>query len=185
MILNAAPPYLLMWVLLCSDCAIRSGAATAIGNSHYDPIARTVSIKTKYGSTQTLPVTEAIAALASQCPHPTLPWMSQLPRGEVRRKNCTVHMGPLLAPYKQPALAMAWAALLHRCGITRRIIPHDLRRTTARAVYSHTHDLRLVQALLGHSHLAHTAWYLQDALTPVPRETLEFAKLNPLKERTQ
>lgn len=187
MIIAAAKPYLRMWILLCSDCALRSGTAARIGNEHYDPTARTISVTSKYGSVVTLPVTEEIAALAASCREPNMPWMSQLERGEKvnGRAGAVIKLGPSRKPYSQAGLCIAWGKLLRHCGIARRLVPHDLRRTTARRVYSATHDLRLVQALLGHSHLAHTAWYLQDALTVVPASTLELAKLNPTTEAIQ
>jgi site-specific recombinase XerC len=52
-------------------------------------------------------------------------------------------------------------------------------------VYKATRDLRVVQALLGHSNLAQTAWYLQDELTEVSVDVLELAKLNPTTETIQ
>jgi hypothetical protein len=40
-------------------------------------------------------------------------------------------------------------------------------------------------ALLGHSDLNSTAWYLQDNLVTVPASTLELAKLPPTTETIQ
>lgn len=70
-------------------------------------------------------------------------------------------------PYRQ---------LLRDAGITRRLTPHDLRRTTAVAMLEYTGDVRDVQALLGHRTLQSTIWYLDHDLRPVPRETLEALK---------
>ncbi len=86
---------------------------------------------------------------------------------------------------KLVSLQGAFIRLRRQLGITRRIHAHDLRRTTARNVYDKTKDLRLVQALLGHSDLNSTLWYLQDNLVNVQVSTLELAKLNPVTERTQ
>ncbi len=83
------------------------------------------------------------------------------------------------------ALGNAYMAVKRKCGITRKLTPHDLRRTTARRVYQITKDLRVVQAFLGHSDLVSTVWYLQDNLTEVPLATLELAKLNPATEAIQ
>jgi integrase len=41
---------------------------------------------------------------------------------------------------------------------------HDLRRTMAEKAYAVTHDLRVVQSLLGHDALYSTAYYLQRPL---------------------
>ena len=61
-------------------------------------------------------------------------------------------------------------------GITRRVTPHDLRRTTAVAMYKHSGDLRAVQALLGHANLNSTLHYLDHDLRPIERSTLEILK---------
>lgn len=50
---------------------------------------------------------------------------------------------------------------------------HDLRRTAARDLYDNTHDLRLVQALLGHANLAQSLWYLSDATHTLTAEHME------------
>jgi site-specific recombinase XerC len=55
-------------------------------------------------------------------------------------------------------------------------VPHDLRRTTAVAMLRATHDLRDVQAILGHKNLTSTMWYLDHELRPVKRSTLELIK---------
>ncbi len=60
-----------------------------------------------------------------------------------------------------------------RLGFTRRIVAHDLRRTTALALYKHTGDVRDVQALLGHRSLQSTIWYLDHDLRPVDLANLE------------
>ena len=62
-------------------------------------------------------------------------------------------------------------------GITRHIIPHDLRRTTAVGMLEATGDLRDVQALLGHRSLASTISYLDHDFSPINRATLELIKL--------
>jgi integrase len=67
-------------------------------------------------------------------------------------------------------------------NITRRITPHDLRRTTATAMYRATRDVREVQALLTHKRLNSTIWYLDHNLTPVSRPTLELIKRPPAAE---
>ena len=184
LILGAAPPRLLCWLLMCSDLAIRSGTAATLGPKHYDAGAATLTFATKYQAIVTLPVTRALAALLDQCLDTTLPFVAQL-AGAVGNQSITRSSPPLMRPISPVVLTATYRRLLKRLGITRKLTPHDLRRTTARRVYSATRDLRLVQALLGHSDLQSTLWYLQDALTEVPASALELAKLNPITERTQ
>ena len=103
--------------------------------------------------------------------------MQQLDRGPVQ--------GQKVGTLDYQALSKTFGRLKRRLGITRKLTPHDLRRTTARQVYAITRDLRTVQALLGHAELSTTLWYLQDNLQTVPVSALEVAKLNPLTERPQ
>lgn len=84
-------------------------------------------------------------------------------------------------------LGQAWRSLCKRVGITRHIVPHDLRRTAAVAIYHHTGDIRDAQALLGHKALASTLWYLDHDVRPISRDMLETIKrpyLVPTKEKT-
>lgn len=184
LIFGAAPPRLLCWLLMCSDLAIRSGTAATLNPSHYDRGARKLTFATKYQAIVTLPVTPTLAALLDRCTDASLPFVSQLP-GEVGNKSITRSSPPLMRPIDPVVLTATYRRLKMRLGITRKLTPHDLRRTTARRVYDETRDLRLVQALLGHSDLQSTLWYLQDALTTVPLAALELAALNPITERTQ
>ena len=169
-VMAAAPPWLRCWLLLCSDLAIRSGTAARLGLQHYDADRQELSFRTKFESAQTLPVTDelrvlldAAVAIAAEQGDGTRPFVSLLhPNGSA----------------KYGCLIKAFHALRGRLGITRRLIPHDLRRTTAVRTLEITRDLRLVQALLGHHNLDTTLYYLDHRNTPVSRATLEAAKLN-------
>ena len=68
-------------------------------------------------------------------------------------------------------------------GINRRIVPHDLRRTTAVAMLKETGDIRDVQSILGHRQLQSTFWYLDHDARPVDLSVLERLKL-PTKRIT-
>lgn len=167
-ILRAAPPHLRLFTLLCSDLAIRSGTAARIGPKHYDPERRTLRFTTKYHEALTLPVTAEIAALLETCNMQTEePFVHQLHR----RANPAI-----CSKRYSGTITSAWRDLRRRLGITRKLTPHDLRRTTAVKLYEATGDARDVQALLGHRSLSSTIWYLDHDLRPVSRATLELIK---------
>jgi integrase len=170
-ILAAAPDHLRLWTLLCSDLAMRSGTAAKIAPRHYDPTRRILAFTTKYGATLTLPTTDAIDALIQKCNlDDPEPFTRQLWRrvSRIRSKH------PDSAD--QDSYERQFKALRLLLGITRRIVPHDLRRTTAVAMLRESGDVRDVQALLGHRSLQSTIWYLDHDIRPVSRSTLENIK---------
>ena len=63
-----------------------------------------------------------------------------------------------------------------KLGITKRIILHDLRRTSAVGMLEASGDIRDVQALLGHHSLQSTVLYLDHDLRPINRDVLELIK---------
>jgi integrase len=170
-IFAAAPDHLLLWLLLCSDLAIRSGTAARLAPEHYDPMRNTLTFTTKCGEKLTLPVTAEIEALIGQCdlssdlPFARQLWIRRKPKGLRHRDHNS-----------QDTLNYAFRKLKVSLGITRKLTPHDFRRTTAVAMLRHTHDVRDVQALLGHRSLQSTIWYLDHDLRPVKRATLELIK---------
>jgi integrase len=62
-ILSAADPSLRCWLLLCSDLALRAKTAALIAPENYDQEARTITFVTKFGTAQTLPITNELADL--------------------------------------------------------------------------------------------------------------------------
>jgi len=74
----------------------------------------------------------------------------------------------------------AWQRLKRRTGVNPELKPHDLRRTTADLAWEATHDLRIVQQLLGHKSMATTAEYLQHrdqaTLRPLIQALKQFVK---------
>jgi integrase len=172
-LLRAAPPDLRCWILLCSDLAMRSKTAAQIAPKDYDRQAGTVTFVTKFGTAQTLPVTAEIAELfasAKVTEDPSVPYVALLSRlGRIVTKS----------------LRQNFRQLRRKVGINRQITPHDLRRTTAVKMLELTHDLRAVQALLGHRNLSTTLYYLDHRNTPVAVANLELAKLNPHTEVLQ
>lgn len=172
-LLDAAPPHLKLWLLLCSDLAIRSGTAARIAPANYDPETRRLRFTTKHNAKQTLPVTAEIRALLELCdPCNPTSFVRQLwPLNPGRH-------GKPIDPACDgiDALRYHYWKLCRAVGITRRITPHDLRRTTAVGMLELTRDVRDVQALLGHRNLTSTLWYLDHDVRPVPRTRLELIK---------
>ncbi len=181
LILNAAPPHLRCWLLLCSDTAIRSGTAARLGPENYDTARRELTFTTKYQERQRLHVTAELAVLLDQCVIPDVPFVAQLPRSAVGHRQPLHALGRMGVN----ALRKLFAKLRRDLGIARKLTAHDLRRTTAVRVYDATRDIRLVQALLGHGDMGSTIWYLDHHMTLVPASTLELAKLNPTTEVIQ
>ena len=172
-ILAAARPDMRLWLLLCSDLGIRSGTALRIAPENYDARAGTLSFTTKKAAALTLPITQAVADLLDTCDLDNpLPFVTQL------RVRAVGNMGRPRrhAEVNSHNLRQEYAALRRSLGITKRITPHDLRRTTAVAVYKHTRDLHIVQSFLGHRNMQATIWYLDHDLQPLDRAILEEAK---------
>ena len=172
-LLAAAPDGLRLWLLLCSDLAIRSGTAARLGPRDYDPHSGLLRFTTKHHARLTLPVTEEIKSLLAKCNHndPT-PYARQLWQQTRAKQNRP--LGPFFDT--GGTLRRHFRDLCAAIGITRRITPHDMRRASAVAMLEYTHDVRDVQALLGHRNLTSTLWYLDHDLRPVKRSTLEIIK---------
>lgn len=163
MMLFSASPAMRLFVLLCLDMGLRSGTAVRISPSHYDPDSGTISFTTKKQATQTIAVTEEVAAILATCQRcpPATPFYAFL---SVRKGGC------------RTSVSLSFKHLLRRCGLDDRIRPHDLRRTAAERVYTVTKDMRDVQSLLGHKRLANTMHYLERGGRLLSRSVLEQAK---------
>lgn len=180
-LLELAPPHVHLWLLLCSDLAIRSGTALRLAGHNYDPHEGTLRFHTKCDERLTLPVTDEIATILRTCdPQSGQSFVAQL----WHRHNRTTHQPGTLKTYTLTSLGRTFRQLCKSAGITRNIRPHDLRRTTAVKLLEETKDLRDVQALLGHKNLESTLWYLDHDLRPVSRRTLEILK-RPSRNRRQ
>jgi len=182
-IMTAAPPHLRLWLLFCADLAIRSGTAARIDPSHYDANRRELRFTTKYGEHLTLPCTAEIVALINQCdPHSDYPFVRQLWAEDARHRW---GRKPKLDPNDPSPLSKQFCTLRRSLGITRKLTPHDLRRTAAVHMLEATGDLRDVQALLGHRNLTSTLWYLDHDMRPVSRSVLERIKRPAWREQEE
>jgi integrase len=162
-----------LWILLCSDLAIRSGSAMMLAPANYDPDTGQLRFVSKHRTCVNLPVTQEIRDLLSQCDmHNPTPFVRQM-----WAKDRDPRMKPL-GPHFDVGdkIREHFQKVCKAHGITRHVVPHDLRRTTAVAMLEHTHDVRDVQALLGHRDLKATLWYLDHDLRPVKRSILEIIK---------
>jgi integrase len=180
LILEAADPHLRLWLLLCSDLALRSTTAANVGPQHYNHDHQLIRISTKMGAKVTLPVTAEIAELIGHCQQGSpYSFVRQLWVQDWHNRQRS-HRGRPVNPNKgnATALRLAFRTLLTHLNISRRITPHDFRRTTAVAMLGETGDVRDVQALLGHRSLQATIWYLDHDLRPISRKTLELIKGN-------
>jgi len=178
-ILAAAAPHVKLWILLCSDLAIRSGTAIALAPRDYDPARRTLTFTTKCDEHLTLPVTQEIVEMLQACdPQSEMSFVRQL----WHRHHRQTRTRSRLTSCGKNALGRVFNNLQTQLGITRHLRPHDFRRTTAVAMLKATGDIREVQAVLGHKNLQSTFWYLDHDLRPVSRTTLELLKKpNPRK----
>jgi site-specific recombinase XerC len=172
-LLAAAPPHLRLWLLFCSDLAIRSGTAQRLNHQNYDDATGTLTFITKCDEHLTLPVTAEIAAILHTCNHDDpKPYVHQL----WANYRATNHLTGNLRTYSPAHLSRSFAQLRRSIGITRKLTLHDFRRTTAVAMLRATADVRDVQAVLGHKNLTSTIWYLDHDLRPIKRHTLELIK---------
>lgn len=166
-LLAAASPHVRLWLLFCADLAIRSGTAARLSPAEYDPQRRQLTFTTKCNEHVTLPTTAAIESLLDDC---------DLRNPDPFVRQLWPDVGNGRPDYIAKTLAAHWRRLCARVGITRHIVPHDLRRTAAVSIYRHTGDIRDAQALLGHKALASTLWYLDHDVRPIKRSTLELIK---------
>jgi integrase len=178
---NGATPALKLWLLLCSELAMRSGTAIRLGPREYNAERREFRFVTKKNAHLTLPATAAIQEMIALCDLQSAEsFVLQLHRRHGQKRAHTPELSGL-----NKTMHKQLRKLERRLGFKTRIVAHDLRRTTAVLMLEHTNDVRDVQALLGHRNLQSTLWYLDHDQRPVSREALELIS-HPTwrKERT-
>lgn len=172
-VLSSAPSHIRLWLLLCSDLALRSGTAVEMSGEHYDPVAKTLTFKTKCDESLSLPVTKEIAEMFGTC---DIDSSDSFVRQLWRKNHTTQRKKSKITTGGRLSLNRVFRKLLVELKITRKLRPHDFRRTTAVAMLNATGDIREVQALLGHKNLQSTFWYLDHEMRQVKRTTLELIK---------
>jgi len=162
-----------LFILLCSDLGIRSGTAVSIAPQHYDQAENTIRFTTKKAARVALPVTDQLKAIFDTCDLTNpLPFLTQV-RFKTRARSARQLENSEISATR---MRKEFKALKDSLGIERKFIPHDLRRSSAVKLYKLTHDLRAVQAFLGHSSLQSTIWYLDHDLEEVELANLEAIK---------
>lgn len=157
-LLTAANPALRFFLLLCADLGLRHKTAAHISISNYDPHLHALSFYTKCETHQTLPVTPEIAAIIESLPpdsNPDTPIVNLLRPAK--------HPGH--APGPNPRFTKQFTKLKRELDIRSDLHIHDLRRTVAEDVWNATHDIRAVQAQLGHRSPTTTARYLANRIS--------------------
>jgi integrase len=152
-LLTAADPALRFFLLLCADLGIRHRTAARMTLGNWQPATSSLSFTTKGNTHQTLPVTPEIADT-----------LTRLPADSPRNVPIValLHTGRPLGP--NPRMLKRWWKLKEKLGIRDELRIHDLRRTVAEDVWEATHDLRIVQAQLGHRSPTTTARYLANKI---------------------
>ena len=169
-LLDNAKPNLRLWLLLCSDLGIRSGTSNKISGKDYDREHGMLRFITKGNVHQTLPVTNEIKTILEPLDHhSSVPYVWQLRHKEHPKKETATK-------YSVEQLRTEMKKLRLSLGITKRFTPHDLRRTTAVALYKETKNIMAVKALLGHKDLKTTFWYLDHDMEEVDLSILERLK---------
>jgi integrase len=169
---NAAEPWLRLWLMLCSQLALRNAEARHVGPAEYNHAEQTITYRKKGGQHHQLPVTPEIAAMFEAAPEPP-PGCNAWSFVE-RWRGRPLGKGPIES---------AWVALKKRAGVRAELRAHDIRRTTAVSLYTLTRDIRTVSHLLGHENLVATCQYLAYADPKELRPLL--AQMRPITETKQ
>jgi len=143
---KAPPPWLQLFQLLYFQCGLRLSETLRVTPRSWDREQHTVTLQVKGGHVRTAQITGEIETLFASASNPDAdePFIFAL-------------RGRRLTPRGVEA---AWQTHRHRAGVNPALTPHDLRRTAASIVQAATHDIRAVQALLGHQSLTSSLAYI-------------------------
>ena len=157
-LLRAAAPDMRALLIMTSRLALRWNEALSATPRMWNRESSTITLPTKGHRQHILPMPDELATLFQLATHADEP---DTPVIQLLAGKAISHYG----------IRLRWNALKKRAGVSPQLRPHDLRRTAATHLYTNTKDLRAVQQLLGHSHLASTVGYIA---------YLEPDKLRPL-----
>jgi integrase/recombinase XerC len=129
---------------------LRFSEAIIVGDQNWDREKHTITFRKKGGDDLTLPISAEAEELFQLAPQgqPGESYLSRLIPSRVHHGNV------------KNRVQWHWTQQRAKAGVTPDLHAHDLRRTCAVTMYELTHDLRAVQAVLGHSNIGTTGWYL-------------------------
>ncbi len=163
-LLAAAPPHMRLYLLLCSDTCIRSGTVVRLCENDWNPETEQLLFKTKANAVVTLPTSERLARLIREA----------VAYPGNRFEPLLTRLGGPQTKWRGHAYGRQLKMLIEHLGL-QKFTSHDLRRSQARRVYEGTKDLRLAQAILGHSNIASTFYYLHPHTKQISREEIDAA----------
>jgi integrase len=141
-------PWFKCFVTLCLDGGLRSSEACRCSPANYSPEQNKITLTVKKQRIHSFTVTDELKKLFDLAPpaeNPRTPYL-QLLKGE---------------KVGQKLLYDTWCRIRERGKINPDLEPHDLRRTIATEMYRKWHDLRMVQAYLGHANPITTFDYIR------------------------
>jgi integrase len=148
-LLTHASPHMRLFILLCWHLALRFSEAFAVSTQAWDRDNHTITVTVKGGGERTIPTTPEVEEMLAVATHHEAPGQGAVSALHGHRS------------YSKYALRMEWKRLKKKAGLRgHEANPHDLRRTTATALYAISKDLRAVQQYLGHTTMAATVHYI-------------------------
>lgn len=150
-------------IALMVQMGLRRAEVAGLRWEDYDPHARTLLVQGKGGHERFLPVPEAVTTALERI-------QGRAAGPVIRAKN---HPRPISVGWVGKRVGQ----LMAEAGLKRApydgVSGHALRHTAASDVLDQCHDLRVVQAMLGHQHLSSTSIYLRRADMGQMREAME------------
>jgi len=143
-----AQPWLRCAIILAAYAGLRRADVLAACPANYDHEKRVLAvIQQKTKRQVSIPTNEMVHTL-----------LLSTPKADAATPFVSAWAGKPVGP---EMLKPAWQALKKAAGIPQEVHFHDLRRTVAHAIYDLSHDLRAVEAFLGHHSLSSTIVYLE------------------------
>jgi len=158
-LLQLAPAWLKLLILLCTQLGLRSGAAAKAAPHNWRAQENVLVLTSKGGKTRAYPVTPQIQPLLQLAAekNPTVPFIEAL-RGR---------------PFNPAARHRPWHTLKRQAAVNPNLTFHDLRRTAATALYEKTRDILAVKEFLGHEWLNSILHYIAPFDTGKMRELVQ------------
>ena len=160
----------LRWVLTCAlDVGLRYDTAQSLTPRHL--ATGQIVTTTKRGRVVTLPIT------------PRLRNLLDLAGAREGEEDCRITdlLNNRRQIQGQATIRERWQRWKKQAGLPPGLYIHDLRRDTAHRVYAVTHDVRQVQAVLGHASPRTTLEYLHDAAPKADHEAINQATIRESK----